>query len=77
MSDTSPDVLNSEIFRDLLCVVSWHFVRVVDPDSRNRLVLCEQLYITDCNNESNTLKPYLPEKKTVVVLCLNVHGHPA
>ena len=31
-------------------------------------VLCEELYIADYKDESNTLKLYLPEKRTVVVL---------
>ena len=50
-----------------LCVVSV-VVRAVAIDSRNRLVLCGQLYIADCKDEGNTLKPHLPEKKTVAVL---------
>ena len=37
-------------------------VRVVAADSRNQLVLCGQLYVADCKDEGNTLKPYLPEK---------------
>ena len=55
-------------------------VRVVATDSSNRLVLRGQLYITDCKDEGNTLKPHLPEKKTVVVLkrwFLNACGRPA
>ena len=36
-------------------------------DSRNRLVIRVKLYIADCKDEGNTVKPYLPEKKTVVV----------
>ena len=31
-------------------------------------ILHGQLYIIDCKDEGNTQKPYLPEKKTVVVL---------
>ena len=31
-------------------------------------VIHGQLYIADCKDEGNTLEPYLPEKKTVVVL---------
>ena len=50
---------------ELASIVS---VRVVDTDSRNRLVLHGQLYIADSNDEGNTLKPYSSEKKTVVVL---------
>ena len=48
-------------------------VRVVVTDLRNRLVLRGQLYIADCKGEGNTLKPYLPEKKTEVVLKTLVH----
>ena len=33
-------------------------VRVVTADSRNQLVLCGQLYVADCKDEGNTLKPY-------------------
>ena len=43
-------------------------VRVIATASRNRLVLRRQLYNADCKDEGNTLEPYLPEKKTVVVL---------
>ena len=42
-------------------------VRLVATDSRNRIVLRGQLYIGDCKGEGNTLKPYVAEKKTVVV----------
>ena len=38
-----------------------YFVQIVNTDSTNRLVLCEELYITDSKDEGNTLKPYLPE----------------
>jgi len=52
-----------------LCVLaSIVIVRVVNTDSRNRLVLRGQLYNADCKDKGNTLRPYLPEKKTVVVL---------
>ena len=60
VSDMVPDKLNGKKFHDLLCVV----VRVVAIDS----ILHGQLYIADCKDEGNTLKPYLPKKKTVVVL---------
>ena len=40
-------------------------VRVVATDP---LVIRGQLYIADCKDEGNTLKPYLPEKKTVVAI---------
>ena len=43
-------------------------VQVATIDSRNGLVLHGQLYITDCKDEGNTLKPYSPEKKTGAVL---------
>ena len=64
MSDTAPDGLND---CDLLCVVkaSIVIVRVVTTESRNRLVLRGQLYIVDCKDEGNMLKPHLPGKKTV------------
>ena len=52
----------------MCCKLASCVVRVVATDSRNRLVLRGQLYIADCKDEGNTLKPYLPEKKTVVVL---------
>ena len=50
-------------------------VQVVTTDSRNRLVLRGQLPIADCKDEGNTLKPYLPEKKTVVVFKTLVLEH--
>ena len=37
-------------------------------DSRDRLVLHGQLYVTNYKYEGYTLKPYLPENKIVVVL---------
>ena len=64
MSDTAPVGLSGKKFRDSLCFASLVIVRVVDTDSRNRPVL----YIADCKDDGNVLKPYLPEKKTVVVL---------
>ena len=61
VSDMAPDGLNGKKFCDLLDVL----VSIVDTDSRNRLVLQGQLCII---NKGNTLKPYLPEKKTAIVL---------
>ena len=43
-------------------------VQVVATASKNRLVLVGQLYNADCKYEGDRLKPYLPEKMTVVVL---------
>ena len=40
---------------------------MVDTDSKNQLVLRGRLHITACKDEGSTLKPYLVEKKTVVV----------
>ena len=50
-------------------------VQVVAAASKNRLVLCGQLYNADCKDKGNTLKPYLPEKKSVVVLKTLVFEH--
>jgi len=52
------------------CVVSPSVivVRVVATASRNRLVLRGQLYNADWKDKGNTLKSYLPEKKTLGVL---------
>ena len=42
-------------------------VRVAATDSRNRLVLRRHIYIADYKDVGNTLKPLLPETKTVVI----------
>ena len=47
----------------------------VGAASRNLLVLCGQLYNADCKDKGNTLNPYLPEKKSVVVLKMPVFEH--
>ena len=52
----------------MICkLVSSLFELPLSTDSRNRLVLRGQVYIADYKDEGNTLKPHLPENKTVVV----------
>ena len=60
MSDTAPDKLNGKKLRELYASIV--VVRVVATDSRKQLVLRGQLYITDCKDDGNTLKPYLSER---------------
>ena len=61
-----------------ICYVLWLASITVDwaisTDSRNWQVLCGQLYIADCKDEGNIVKPYLHEKKSWKHLCLNVCG---
>ena len=64
----APNGLNGKKFCVIFVCCKIVVVQVVATDSRNRIVLHGQLYITDCKDEGNTLKPYLPEKKTLVVL---------
>ena len=64
VSDTAPERLNGKKFRDLLYS---KLVSLFELLSLTRLVLHEQQYIADCKDEGNTLKPYIPEKKTVVL----------
>ena len=53
----------------ICCGVSWRRCCSSCRHSLKKwLVLRGQLYNTDCNDKGNTLRPYLREKKTVVVL---------
>ena len=57
------------------CYYDW----LVDTDSRNWLVLHRQLYITYCENEGNTLKPYVLKRSLESMLeCMWMPGlvHP-
>ena len=47
-----------------ICTLASLLLELLPLTQRNQLVL---LYIVDCKDEGNTLKPYLPEKKTVAV----------
>ena len=60
VSDTGPDRLYGKKFHDLLHIVSYSVAvdQIVNTDLSNRLFLCEQLYIANCKEEGNTLKPY-------------------
>ena len=51
--------------KNFCCVLqaSVIVVRVVTTDSRNQLLLCGQLHMTECKDEGNKLKSYLPEDK--------------
>ena len=77
MSDTSHDRLNGEQFCDGLRVVASIVIdQVVDTNSINQITFCGQLYVANCKDKGNTLKPYLSEQKIVEVLkalMLNMH----
>ena len=55
VSDTGPDRLYGKKFHDLLHVVSYSVAvdQIVNTDSSNRLFLCEQLYISNCKEETH------------------------
>ena len=65
----APDGLYGKIFCDFANVV-----QIVNTDSRNRLVLCEELYIAGSKDKGNTLKPYI--YLNTVVLKMVVLEHP-
>ena len=69
----APDELDGKKFCDqfvVCCKLVSLLTKLLILTQKNQLVLCGQLYIADCKDKGacNTLKPYLPKEKTVVVL---------